>query len=124
MHSSSVAGREIFVSQNSGRITASLHRKRLAHDSFGRVSCDVEPVSKPDFVIRDLRQLHLGGRGEIPTIERGSALRVKYLPVRPEITQTMQSFVAANMAGRNVLGVHFRGTDKNVGGTQGRSGSH
>ena len=73
---------------------------------------DVEPAGKPDFVIRDLRQLHLGGRGEIPTIERGAALRAKYLPVRPEITEKVQSFVAANMAGRNVLGVRFRGTDK------------
>ncbi len=75
---------------------------------------DVEPVRKPDFVIRDLRQLHLGGRGEVPTIERGAALRAKYLPVRPEIAQKAQSFLAANMAGRHVLGVHFRGTDKTL----------
>jgi hypothetical protein len=74
---------------------------------------DVEPVRKPDFVIRDLRQLHLG-RGEIPTIEKGAALRAKYLPVRSEITQKVESFAAANMAGRNVLGVHFRGTDKTL----------
>jgi hypothetical protein len=73
---------------------------------------DVEPVTKPDFVIGDLRQLHLDGRSEIPTIEEGAALRAKYLPVRLEITQKVESFVAANMAGRNVLGVHFRGTDK------------
>jgi hypothetical protein len=75
---------------------------------------DVEPAGKPDFVIRDLRQLNFDGRREIPTIERGAALRAKYLPVRPEITQKVQSFVAANMAGRNVLGVHFRGTDKTL----------
>ncbi len=75
---------------------------------------DVEPVRKPDFVLRDLRQFHLGDRAEIPTIERGAALRAKYLPVRPEITQKVESFVAANMAGRNVLGVHFRGTDKTI----------
>ena len=75
---------------------------------------EVEPVRKPDFVIRDLRQLHLDDRAEIPTIERGAALRAKYLPIRPEITQKVQSFVAANMAGRNVLGIHFRGTDKTL----------
>jgi hypothetical protein len=73
---------------------------------------DMDPVKKPDFVIRDLRQLHLGSRGAIPTIERGAALRAKYLPVKPEITEKVESFVAANMAGRKVLGVHFRGTDK------------
>ena len=75
---------------------------------------DVEPVTKPDFAIVDLRQLHLGDRGEVPTMEQGAALREKYLPIRPEITQKVQSFVAANMAGRNVLGVHFRGTDKTI----------
>lgn len=47
-------------------------------------------------------------------MERGAALREKYLPIRPQITQKVQSFVAANMAGRNVLGVHFRGTDKTI----------
>jgi hypothetical protein len=75
---------------------------------------DVEPVTKPDLVIGDLRQLHLGSRGEIPTIERGAALRAKYLPVRPEITQKVESFAAESMAGRNVLGVHYRGTDKTI----------
>ncbi len=43
---------------------------------------DMEPVKKPDFVIRDLRQLHLGSRSAVPTIERGAALRAKYLPVK------------------------------------------
>jgi hypothetical protein len=75
---------------------------------------DVEAIRKPDFVIRDLRQLQLGNGGEIPTIERGAALRGKYLPVKAEITQKVESFVAANMAGRHVLGVHFRGTDKTI----------
>ncbi len=75
---------------------------------------DVEPVPKPDFVMRDLRQLHLGERGEVPTIERGAALRAKYLPLRAEIALKVESFVAANLAGRNVLGVHFRGTDKTI----------
>ena len=41
-------------------------------------------------------------------------MRAKYLPVRPEITEKVESFVAANMAGRNVLGIHFRGTDKTL----------
>src|ERR1700761_1364273 len=64
---------------------------------------DVAPVSRPDFVIRDLRQLHIDGRAQIPSIERGAELRAKYLPVRAEITQKVESFVAANVAGHNVL---------------------
>ena len=75
---------------------------------------DVAPVPKPDFVLRDLRQLRLGQGGEVPSIEEGARLRAKYLPVRAEIMQKVESFVAANMAGRNVLGVHFRGTDKTL----------
>ena len=75
---------------------------------------DVEPVTKPDFVIRDLRQLRLGRGGELPSIEEGAALRAKYLPVRPQITQKVESFIAANMTGRKVLGVHYRGTDKTI----------
>jgi Nodulation protein Z (NodZ) len=45
------------------------------------------------------------------TIERAARLARQYLIVRPEITAAVHAFAAAHFTGR-VLGVHYRGTDK------------
>jgi hypothetical protein len=45
------------------------------------------------------------------TIERAARLAQKYLAVRPEITEAVNTFTGDHFTGR-VLGVHYRGTDK------------
>ncbi len=46
------------------------------------------------------------------TLEHGSMLFHRYMPVRQEIIDEVEEFCAAHFEGRSVLGVHFRGTDK------------
>jgi hypothetical protein len=46
------------------------------------------------------------------SIERAALLAQKYLKVRPVISQAVDAFVDAHLTGSVVLGVHYRGTDK------------
>ena len=48
------------------------------------------------------------------TLEHGSMLFHRYMPVREEIVDEIDEFCAAHFEGRSVLGVHFRGTDKHT----------
>lgn len=46
------------------------------------------------------------------TLERAQALLGRHLRVKPDIVGETEAFAAAHFAGRQVLAVHFRGTDK------------
>jgi hypothetical protein len=46
------------------------------------------------------------------SIERAARLAAKYLQLRPEISDAVEAFAAEHFAGRVVVGLHYRGTDK------------
>ncbi|MEW6118590.1 MAG: nodulation protein NodZ [Pseudomonadota bacterium] len=73
------------------------------------------PVAAERHVCRigDLSQLGLpADYARDMTLERAHALWNRTFSLRPEIDAYVESYVARHFAGREVLGIHFRGTDK------------
>lgn len=65
--------------------------------------------------IRDLQELGLPKAYEASmTLERANSLWHRYVCLKPEIEAYVEAFSTRHFAGREVLGVHFRGTDKST----------
>lgn len=63
--------------------------------------------------VSDYRQIGLGER--IPrtiTVARAAALLASRMHVKPEVLAYVDAFATRHFAGRSVIGLHFRGTDK------------
>lgn len=74
-----------------------------------RITAGEIPVCRID----GIRQLGLPENYDLALDLRSAPELVrKYIGVRPELTQRVDSFVRRHLAGRTVLGVHYRGTDK------------
>jgi Nodulation protein Z (NodZ) len=75
---------------------------------------DVPDVTQPvDFRIAQFWELCMPERYlKLRTIERFHDLVSRHLPLRPEIRSKVDSFCGEHFLGSNILGVHYRGTDK------------
>lgn len=72
-----------------------------------------DPIPLVDFRIAHWSEVgipsrYLNGRA----IQRTSELVSRYMPLRPEIQMKLHTFCKRHFQGGNVLGIHFRGTDK------------
>ncbi len=76
-------------------------------------ACSGQAAPRSICHIRDLDELGLPvDYAQDMTLESANRLWHKYLSLQPDIDSHVESFVARHFAERQVLGVHFRGTDK------------
>jgi hypothetical protein len=82
---------------------------RLSSEERERIEAGAVPVCRID----GIRQLGLPENYDLGlNLREASPLVRKYIGVKPEVTERVDAFVRHHLADRTVLGIHYRGTDK------------
>jgi len=83
-------------------------------ESWGSKTSRFLRLSKPSRVSqRQIAFFNYDGEYYLPR-KKAHALILKYIRIKPEITQEIEAFIKKHFDGAFVIGVHYRGTDKHT----------